>query len=450
MFNNVRSLGKCSFSLLAAPLILILACAFFLGGCSTQCLLTNPFQSYPTRPDRTKYSSDYPSAVKYAQDTQDDYRNFLICKADRYRLLGSTIIAAGGAALALGSEGLSSASVTGLTVGGGTLLGLGLWNNVTAQNDAYSQGIEDIQCVLDKEAPLSRVTTAALDEKITPLRSDLPNITDEDIANLKSSCVDLDDAAKAVKAGDGSAAQKVTVLNAGRPEDAAAAATQGQQVADDASQTKKDANTAIAAANGIKASLESSGSDIVSAVSEIDAKAFTVAYKGEPSLTSLKGNGIQSYITPIQTSASSSQSAAPSPGALGVPSPCVVKAKALATKVLPVKNETQALSGLIAGVEIPSGDLSSCYSNLSSSGAGQGPLQVSQSNLYMGKGDTTTLVVQGGQTPYTITKDTGIDVTQSQGNGYLTLQVTSDDGKDHTITVADKSSSTQKITIKAK
>jgi hypothetical protein len=104
--------------------------------------------------------ANYECAVRYARESQKDYRCSLQERALASEGLGLLLIGAGGAALGIGAAGVGSPTdttlaVTQLGIGGGTLIGAAAWSENKSKTTAYLVGYTAIQCVLDQATQLA-------------------------------------------------------------------------------------------------------------------------------------------------------------------------------------------------------------------------------------------------------------------------------------------------------
>jgi len=301
--------------------------------------------SAPTDPNyATAIQTNYQNAMRYAVDTQESYRCFLVNNAEASEGFGLLMIAAGGASvgLAAASSGVDSTLVIAeMGIGGGTLLGSALWLQNKPKINAYLTGVTADQCVIDNGVLLQTAVSRAPEIYAVMEKLRVPlALLDQAIAGL--------------------------------PQDQKDIAARGDQ--------------AMAAGQAALAAAELSGAIIIRSVQDVDTRIFAAAYKGEPDIAALSGS-----FTSLQKLPFSQQSTKPA-GAAGA-----AAAPILAT-VVDLTNELQNLTG---GLTLPTKDFaSSCLTDLNQ-GIAQAVLQVLPSNnITCDKGATCTLTIVGGRPPY--------------------------------------------------
>ena len=88
-------------------------------------------------------------------------------------VLASVLIPVGGAALALGIEGIASGVVTGLGVGGASLLGMGTFYQHKDREIVYNTGATAIDCLLSAMQPFTNVS----DDRLGSLAESLSQLS---------------------------------------------------------------------------------------------------------------------------------------------------------------------------------------------------------------------------------------------------------------------------------
>jgi hypothetical protein len=212
-----------------------------------------------------------------------------------------------------------------------------------------------------------------------------------------------------------------------------------------------DARNAIAAADNVLTSDQTCPTAIVNAVQDVDAKVFSAAYKGEPSIAALNN------LTSLQKLPFSGSGGAAG-GAQETPRSKALNAN-LASTTERVANAAKTLSLLTYGLPLAPKDFaSSCIADISKVLADaeaarvQAPLQVIPSSVVATKNSkgllTGQMKVQGGKPPYTFTPDNSglstaiIDSQNQNGVPIQTVEITVSDNKSpHSLSVGDTAGS---------
>ena len=101
-------------------------------------------------------------AIEYANNARAEYLRAGRVYSSTPGVLASVLIPAGGAAIALGVEGIASGVVTGLGVGGASLLGMATFYQHKDREVVYNTGATAIDCLLTTMQPFTNVSDDTL------------------------------------------------------------------------------------------------------------------------------------------------------------------------------------------------------------------------------------------------------------------------------------------------
>lgn len=119
-----------------------------------------PSTNQITLNDRAPYDR---CAIEYANNARAEYLRAGSVYSSTPGVLASILIPVGGAAVALGIEGVASGVVTGLGVGGASLLGMGTFYQHKDREQVYNTGANAIDCLLGTMQPFTNVSDDTLD-----------------------------------------------------------------------------------------------------------------------------------------------------------------------------------------------------------------------------------------------------------------------------------------------